>query len=90
VTPITAPSWADVIAAEPQITPGTDTVLRVFVETVTGFHLLGKFDSHHDAKRAKQAAESVPAMLAAIFSPIPADNHANDTAAALRQRFQGE
>lgn len=70
-----------------QITPGTDSILRLFVETPSGFHLLGKFDSHHDAKAAKRAAESVPSMLAAIFNPIPADNHANDTAAELRQRF---
>jgi hypothetical protein len=72
------------------ITPGTDTVLRLFVQTDAGYHLLGSFDSHHDAKAAKRAAESVPSMLAAIFNPIPSNPSATETADALRARFQGE
>lgn len=68
------------------ITPGFDCALRLFTETPSGFHLLGKFDSHHDAKAAKTAAESVPAMLAPIFG----ERHIHDTAAELRQRFGGE
>lgn len=46
--------------------------------------LANRVQAHVDAKRAK------PAMLDGIFNPIPADKHANDTAAALRQRFQGD
>lgn len=51
------------------ITPGFDCALRLFTESPGGFHLLGRFDSHADAKAAKQAAERVPTMLAAIFDP---------------------
>lgn len=48
---------------EPTITPGVDCALRLYVESPAGFHLLGKFDSHHDAQRARKAAEAALVLL---------------------------
>lgn len=49
------------------ITPGTDTRLRLFSKTPTGFHELGRFDCFHDALRAKEAAEDTAKSLRRIF-----------------------